>query len=105
MSKMDTPYISPRSTKHSCAGPGLHSGWDDGADYTIVVDTDSRMLELGLTPPIHQVCDSCWRPAAMESFGWNEGSEGALCCFCGALTTSGRQVAYWALDVICENKH
>jgi hypothetical protein len=123
MSKMDTPYIPPRVTKYSYAGGypdsmkadiiALRSeiqgsqfpGEDDDAGYTMVVDTDSRPLEFGLAPPIHEVCDSCWRPAVMQPLGRKGRGEGALCCFCGVFTMSGKQVAYWALDAICENKH
>jgi hypothetical protein len=76
---------------------------DDDAEYTMVVGTDSS-LTFGLMLPIHVVCDGCWKPAEMEPFGTVRG-EGALCCFCGTFTASGKQVAYWALDVICENKH
>jgi hypothetical protein len=122
MSKTDKPYIPPRVTKHACEAwypypvktelialpPEIERppcpGQDDGAEYTMVVGTDSSSA-VGLTPPIHIVCDSCWKPAAMEPFGWRVRGEGALCCFCGTFTASGKLVAYWALDAICQNKH
>ena len=105
MPKIDRPYIPPRITRYSSAGSSLRRACDDHADDTMVVDTDSRRLELVLTPPIHTVCEDCWEPATMESRGWNILTAGAPCCFCGAFTTTGKQVAYWALDALCENKH
>jgi hypothetical protein len=105
MSTLNTQYRPPRLTAYSCAESSLSPARDDDADYTMVDDTDTRMLELGLTPPIHKVCDNCWKPAAMGPFGWTVRSKAALCCFCGAFTTCGKQAAYWALDVICGNKH
>jgi hypothetical protein len=122
MSNPDKPYIPPRVAKHTCEAyiPDWlkmeiialrseiertpYSGRDDGAEYTMVVGTDNSLV-LGLTPPIHVVCDGCWKPAAMEPLGWTVRGKGAHCCFCGRFTASGKQVAYWALDAICENKH
>jgi hypothetical protein len=105
MPKMDRPYIPPKLTKHSSAGSSLRQACDDDLEDTAVVDTDNRMLELGLNPPIHTVCHSCWKPTTMEAFEWNFRGAAAFCCFCGAFTTSGKHVAYWALDVLCENRH
>lgn len=101
MSKSETQYIPPRVIEGMS-----YSGRDVGADYTIIVDPGSRSVELGLTPPIHAVCDNCWKQAEMEVCGWTDPrGEGALCCFCGAFTENGKCVAYWAINVRCENKH
>jgi hypothetical protein len=101
MSKGDTQYIPSRVIRvmsYPCR--------DVDAEYTMIVDPDSRSVELGLTPPIHAVCDNCWKPAEMESCGWTDPrGEGTLCCFCGASTENGKYVAYWALNALCENKH
>jgi hypothetical protein len=101
MSKRETQYIPP-SVIEGMSYPGR----DLGAQYTMIVDPDSRSVELGLTPPIHAVCDNCWKQAEMESCGWTDPrGKGTLCCFCGAFTENGKRVAYWALNALCENKH
>jgi len=101
MSKSETQSISSRVI----AGTA-YPGPDVDAGCTMIVDPDSRSVELGLTPPIHAVCDNCWKQAEMESCGWTDlRGEGRLCCFCGALTENGKFVAYWALNARCENKH
>ncbi len=83
----------------------LHSGCEADATYSVVIDPDSRVTQFGLTPPIHAICDSCWRPD-MESNGWTDAPGGtALCCFCGAPTDNGKHVAYWTLNALCENRH
>ena len=123
MSKKARPYIPPRVTKHACEAfysdamekeiVALRSEIkrtpfpqrDEVAEDTKVFRIGGRNLEPALTSPIHRVCDICWKPAAMAPFAWMGRGEGALCCFCGTFTTSGKQVACWALDVICENKH
>jgi hypothetical protein len=120
MSKLDRPYVPPRVSKHTCEAWYPDSvksqtmamtseierscpAGDDDAEYIVVVGTDSSLAS-GLTPPIHAVCDSCWKPA-MEPCGWTVRGEGAFCCFCGMFTAGGKQVAYWALDAVCQNKH
>lgn len=101
MSKSETQSIPPREIAgKSYPGPDVDAG------YTMIVDPDSRSVELGLTPPIHAVCDNCWKQAEMESCGWTDPrGEGTVCCFCGAFTENGKFVAYWALNARCENKH
>lgn len=101
MSKSETQSIPPRVIAGvSYPGRGVD------AEYTMIVDPDSRSVELGLTPPIHAVCDNCWKQAEMESYGWADPrGQGTPCCFCGAFTENGKYVAYWALNALCENKH
>lgn len=83
-----------------------YPGPEFDAEYTMIVDPDSRSVELGLTPPIHAVCDNCWKQAEMESCGWTDPrEEGTICCFCGAFTENGKCVAYWAINARCENRH
>lgn len=93
----DAEYTKERSDGDHLAAAGA-------LDLSMIVGTDSNVAS-GLAPPIHVICDTCWKAAAMEPLGWTIRGEGAVCCFCGAFTASGKQVAYWALDVICENKH
>lgn len=101
MSKGETQYIPPR-----VIGGMSYPCREVDAEYTMIVDPDSRSVELGLTPPIHAVCDNCWKQAEMEPCGWTDPrGEGTLCCFCGASTENGKYVAYWALNALCENKH
>jgi hypothetical protein len=101
MSKRETHCIPPRVIELM-----PYPGPDVGADYTIIVDPDNRSLEFGLRPPIHAVCDSCWKQTEMESCGWTDPrGVGTLCCFCGGFTENGKYVAYWALNALCENKH
>lgn len=101
MSKNETQAIPPRVI----AGMS-YAGRDVDAMYTMIVDPDSRSVELGLTPPIHAVCANCWKQDEMESCGWTDPrAAGTLCCFCGAFTEDGKYVAYWALNARCENKH
>jgi hypothetical protein len=59
----------------------------------MIVDPASRSVELGLTPPIHAVCDGCWKQAEVESCGWID-PLGAVtvCCFCGGFTENGKFV-------------
>jgi hypothetical protein len=109
MSKMDRPYIPPRLKKYADAGcyPAsikreilalrseieytLCPAEDGDAEYWMVVDPD-RSVEFMVAPPVHEVCDSCWKRAAMAPFGWTGRGGGALCCFCGAFSASGNKL-------------